>query len=198
MEEKDGLVKQHLMNTSCDPGGTVVSNPPGNSRDAGSIPGLGRSPGDGNGNVLQYSCLGNHMDRRRYSSWGCKELDVTEHTPPSLLPAPTPSHTMSLALSSCHQTSQARKLLWRKRLSLLFDSKVMWSKICFFKDFFFFFCEPFLKSLLNLLQCCFCFMFWFFGLKPCRILVPWPGVEPALPAWEGKVLVTGPPGKSLQ
>ena len=138
MEEKDGLVKQHLMKTSCDPGGTVVSNPPGNSRDAGSIPGLGKSPGDGNGNLLQYSCLGNHMDRRRYSSWGCKELDVTEHTPPSLLPAPTPSHTMSLALSSCHQTSQARKLLWRKRLSLLFDSKVMWSKICFFKVFFFF------------------------------------------------------------
>ena len=68
MEEKDGLVKKHLMNTSYDPGGTVGNNPPGNSRDAGSIPGLGRSPGDGNGNLLQYSCLGNHMDRRRYSS----------------------------------------------------------------------------------------------------------------------------------
>ena len=31
--------------------------------DAGLIPGLGRSPGEGNGNLLQYSCLGNHMDR---------------------------------------------------------------------------------------------------------------------------------------
>ena len=31
--------------------------------DAGSIPGLGRSPGEGNGNLLQYSCLGNAMDR---------------------------------------------------------------------------------------------------------------------------------------
>ena len=34
-----------------------------NSEDAGSIPGLGRSPGEGNGNPLQYSCLGNPMDR---------------------------------------------------------------------------------------------------------------------------------------
>ena len=35
----------------------------GNTRDAGSIHGLGRSPGEGNGNPLQYSCLGNPMDR---------------------------------------------------------------------------------------------------------------------------------------
>ena len=36
---------------------------PTNSRDAGSIPGLGKSPGEGNGNSLQYSCLENPMDR---------------------------------------------------------------------------------------------------------------------------------------
>ena len=35
----------------------------GNSRDVGSIPGSGRSPGVGNGNLLQYSCLENSMDR---------------------------------------------------------------------------------------------------------------------------------------
>jgi len=34
-----------------------------NVGDVGSIPGLGRSPGDGNGNLLQYACLGNSMDR---------------------------------------------------------------------------------------------------------------------------------------
>ena len=45
------------------PGGSVVKNPPTNAEDAGSIPGLGRSPGEGNGNPLQYSCLGNPMDR---------------------------------------------------------------------------------------------------------------------------------------
>ena len=36
--------------------------------DAGSIPGLGRSPGEGNGNTLQYSCLENPMDRGAYWS----------------------------------------------------------------------------------------------------------------------------------
>ena len=46
------------------PGGSVVKNPPANARDLGSIPGLGRSPGEGNGNPFQYSCLENPMDRR--------------------------------------------------------------------------------------------------------------------------------------
>ena len=46
------------------PGGSVVKNPPANAEDASSITGLGRSPGEGNGNLLQYSCLGNPMDRR--------------------------------------------------------------------------------------------------------------------------------------
>ena len=44
----------------------VVKNPPanvGDTRDTGLIPGLGRSPGGGHGNSLQYSCLENPMDR---------------------------------------------------------------------------------------------------------------------------------------
>ena len=44
-------------------GGTMVKSPPANAEDASSIPGSGRSPGEGNGNPLQYSCLGNPMDR---------------------------------------------------------------------------------------------------------------------------------------
>ena len=40
-----------------------VKNLPANAGDTGSIPGLGRSPGEGNGNPFQYSCLGNPMDR---------------------------------------------------------------------------------------------------------------------------------------
>ena len=47
----------------------VVKNPPadaGDVRDLGSIPGLGRSPGEAHGNPLQYSCLENPMDR---GSW---------------------------------------------------------------------------------------------------------------------------------
>ena len=49
-------------------GGSAVKNPPANARDTGWIPGLGRSPGDGNGNSLQYSCLGNPMDRGAWKS----------------------------------------------------------------------------------------------------------------------------------
>ena len=43
--------------------GSVVKNPPDNAGDAGSIPRSGRSPGEGNGNPLRYSCLKNPMDR---------------------------------------------------------------------------------------------------------------------------------------
>ena len=61
----------------------MVKNPPANAgdvRDLDSIPGLGRSPGDGNGSPLQYSQ--NPIDRSLagYSPWGCKESDVTEAT----------------------------------------------------------------------------------------------------------------------
>ena len=41
----------------------MVKNLPANAGDMGSIPGLGRSLGEGNGNSLQYSCLGNPLDR---------------------------------------------------------------------------------------------------------------------------------------
>ena len=53
----------------------------------------------------------------------------------------------------------------------------------------------FLRSLLNLLQYCFCFMLWLFGPEACGILVPPPGIEPAPLALEGDVFTTGPPGK---
>ena len=48
-------------------GGSVIKNPPANAGDAGSTPGSGRSPGEGNGNPLQYCCLGNPMDREETS-----------------------------------------------------------------------------------------------------------------------------------
>ena len=54
-----------------------------------------------------------------------------------------------------------------------------------------------LKSLLNLLQYCFCFMFWLFGQKACGIFGPQPEIKPAPPALEGEVLTTGPPGPFL-
>ena len=48
----------------------MVENLPANPGDEGLIPELGRSPGEGNGNPLQYSCLGNPMDRGGLQSMG--------------------------------------------------------------------------------------------------------------------------------
>ena len=79
------------------PGGSVVKDPPANARDAadlGSIPGLGRYPGGENGNLLQYSCLENSMDRGAWRApWGCKESDPAEyaHTSPFLKYGARPS-----------------------------------------------------------------------------------------------------------
>ena len=59
----------------------MVKNPSANAkdiRDAGSIPGSGRSPGGGNGNPFQYSCLGNPMDRGAWWAQSCRESDTTE------------------------------------------------------------------------------------------------------------------------
>ena len=65
------------------PGGSVSGNPPANAGDTGLIPGSGRSPGKGNGDPLQYSCLENPMDRgawqATYSPWRCRQSDKTQH-----------------------------------------------------------------------------------------------------------------------
>ena len=58
-----------------------------------------------------------------------------------------------------------------------------------------FLCGLFLKSLLNLLQYCFCFYFVFWPQSLWN-LSSQPGIEPVLPALEGKVLTAGPPAKS--
>ena len=68
------------------PGGSAVKNPLAmqktacSAADMGSNPGSERSPGEGNSNPLQYSCLENPTDRGAwggYSPWGRKELDTT-------------------------------------------------------------------------------------------------------------------------
>ena len=65
------------------PGGLEVKAPASNTRDLGSIPGSGKSPGEGNGNPFQYSCLENSVDREAwpgYDPWVHKELDMTEQS----------------------------------------------------------------------------------------------------------------------
>ena len=62
------------------PGGSDSKASACSAGDLGLIPELGRSPGEGNGNPLQYSCLENPMGRGawQYSPWGHKQLDTTE------------------------------------------------------------------------------------------------------------------------
>ena len=63
------------------PGGSDGKESTCNAGDLGWIPGLGRSPGEGQGNTVQYSLPGESNGQRRlvgYSPWGPKELDMTE------------------------------------------------------------------------------------------------------------------------
>ena len=73
-----GLVWNQVSLKKGLPGGSVVNNPPTNARNAGSIPGCRRSPGEGNSKPLQYSCLENPLDKEPgelYSPWGHKRVE---------------------------------------------------------------------------------------------------------------------------
>ena len=104
----------------------VVKKSPANAghiRDTGSIPGLGRSSGEGNGNPLQYFCLKNSMDRGAWwtAVYGVAELDMTEHSRAGTQPM-TCSEVVSDSLqthglyippgSSVHGVLQAKILEW--------------------------------------------------------------------------------------
>ena len=82
-------------------------NPP--AMQEGSIPGLGKSPGGGHGNPLQYSCLEIHYGQRSlagYSPWGRGESDMTERlstaqhsTKPSVFPTSADTKTLKVKLT---------------------------------------------------------------------------------------------------
>ena len=81
MGQLSRIIWVNLMSSKGFPGGSVVKNIPANAGDAGSVSGLGRSPGEGNGNLLQYSCLGNPMERGAWRAavhGVAKESDMTE------------------------------------------------------------------------------------------------------------------------
>ena len=69
--------------------GSVIKNLPANARDAGLIPGSGRSPGVGNGNPLQYSCLDNCQDR---GAWRATVRGLTDRHDWTL--CPTKAHKL--------------------------------------------------------------------------------------------------------
>ena len=73
----------HIIYTWGFPGSSDSKESTCNTGDLGSMPGLGRSPGGGDGNPLQYSCLENPHGQRSlvgYSPEGLQELDMTEVT----------------------------------------------------------------------------------------------------------------------
>ena len=78
-KEKNGFAKEkfgrHRLNNH--PGGSDGKASAYNAGDLGSIPGLGRSPGEGNGNPLQHSGLGNSVDR---AVWQATDHEVTKTT----------------------------------------------------------------------------------------------------------------------
>ena len=66
----------------------MVKNPPASAGDSGLIPGSGRSPGEGNGNPLQYACLDNPMDRGAWRAtvhWAAKS-DTSEQLNTHIIP----------------------------------------------------------------------------------------------------------------
>ena len=77
----DGVLPTRHFASRGFPGGSDGKESACNAGDPGLIPGSGRSPEEGNGNPLQYSCLENPHGQRSlvgYSSWGCEDLDMTE------------------------------------------------------------------------------------------------------------------------
>ena len=79
--------------STCVQARTHAINPPASSGDAGLIPGSGRSPGEGNGNPLQYSCLGNPKDRG--DSWAIVHgvtKSQTQLSNTTTTPGPTATH----------------------------------------------------------------------------------------------------------
>ena len=102
-------------------GDSVVKNLPANAGDWGSIPGWGRSPGEGNGNPLQCSCMENPTDGGGlvgYSPWDCKESNMTEwaHT----------SHTIILRINNMAADRTLLFSAWKSRKWL------SWFQIHFF------------------------------------------------------------------
>ena len=59
LSKRSPTMKFHIAPTNCFPAGSVVKTPPANAGGSGSISGSGRSPGEGNGSPLQFSCLEN-------------------------------------------------------------------------------------------------------------------------------------------
>ena len=101
-------------------GGSAEKNPPANAGDKGSIPGSGRSPRRRNGSQLQYSCLGNPMDRG-YSPWGRKRDTTQRLNNKGIKPPPQHSKT-----TEGRRSPSCMKFLWEGKLRSILASSCEW------------------------------------------------------------------------
>ena len=142
---------QHFLKVWASQAVLVVTNPPANAGDlgdAGSFPGLGRSPGEGNGNPLQYSCLGNSMDRGAWRAtvhWVTKSRTwLRDWAPPwpanfkqnktlgpqakvlllSLPPSPL-TRWVSTTELLCHEEVASQKATWDELAGMFSVSRVL-------------------------------------------------------------------------
>ena len=102
----------------------VVKNPPANAgeSDVGSIPGLGRSPGGGYDNPLQYSCLENPMDR---GDW--QAVSGSNHTESIILSSSDNVKTKLKQRHTSHKTQRitlTMDLWWKKVPQMFFKTEV--------------------------------------------------------------------------
>ena len=109
-------------------GGSVIKNLPGNAGDAGSVPGSGRSPGEENNNPLQYSCLGNPMDRGAWWTIAhgvTKESNMTQRLKQEQLPSsPTQPQLSGMTVIDSHTASGEDRLILELHLKLHFISSL--------------------------------------------------------------------------
>ena len=135
----------------------------------------------------------------RFTVRNLERLEVQIQSQGQLLGTPE-RNSLSQGEFQCYQgmtsESRMRSILARKLWKDVKDNYVLQTALpsaltlhirgwgCHFKDFFL--CEPFLKLLLDLLQYCFCFIFWFLDCKTCGILASHPGIEHSAPMLEGK------------
>ena len=104
-------------------GSSAVKNPPASAGEADLIPGSGRSPGEGNGNPLQYSCLENLTDRGAWGAvaWGHKELDTIERLNNNISCGEDPicdgAHTSLVVWGCSRRWAHPQPLQWKRKVN---------------------------------------------------------------------------------
>ena len=114
------------------PGGSVGKESAYNAGDLSLIPGLGRSPGGGHSNPLQYACLENPHGQRSlagYSPWDHKELDRTERLSTDWLYTKTFHQMAQVKPSRSYHSLTGHKVHYSLRLSLTFSCLICFNTI---------------------------------------------------------------------